>query len=195
MTISITDFLLRARPYLVFVPWLALLFTWAILTGQVGRWLPAMLLIGSGVLAWTLIEWAFHRAMHFPVRSPALARFQDQAHIRHHREPHDVEHSVVNLSGSIPLALLFFGVCFLIFRDLQTALLFHSGLLVGYLAYEFVHLATHAKWRFPGLNYLTRYHSRHHLEGWNRTYGVTSPLWDWIFRTAPNNSPKENLKH
>jgi 4-hydroxysphinganine ceramide fatty acyl 2-hydroxylase len=184
MKISMKDFLLRSRPFVVFVPWLAGVLVWVIVSNAIS-WTGGALLVGAGLFAWTFIEWSFHRAMHVRVPWPALARFQDRAHIRHHREPHDVEHSVVNLSGSIPLALMFFGISFLVFRNVPAALMFHSGLLLGYLAYEFVHLATHAKWAFPGLSYLTRYHNQHHFNGWERTFGVTSPLWDWIFRTRP----------
>jgi sterol desaturase/sphingolipid hydroxylase (fatty acid hydroxylase superfamily) len=193
MRISMTAFLLRSRPFLVFVPWLAAVYSWMALGGFV-NWPAAVLLVVGGLFAWTLVEWVFHRAMHVQVGWPALARFQDLAHMRHHREPHDVEHSVVRLTGSIPLALFFLGASLLVFRELPAALLFHSGLLLGYLAYEFIHLATHAKWRIPGTAYLTRYHHRHHVEGWGRTFGVTSPLWDWIFGTLPGRSRKTRQK-
>jgi hypothetical protein len=184
------DALLRARPFLMFVPWLGAVLTWMIL-GDLMSWPRAVFLVGAGLFSWTFIEWFFHWAMHVRFRSRFLTQFQDQAHIEHHREPHDVEHSVISLRGSIPLALMFFGISWLIFRELPSALLFHAGLLVGYLAYEFVHLATHAKWRIPGLEGLIRYHHRHHFEGWGRTFGVTSPLWDWVFRTLPANSAKK----
>jgi sterol desaturase/sphingolipid hydroxylase (fatty acid hydroxylase superfamily) len=184
-----TDALLRARPFLLFVPWLAAVLTWIAL-GDFVSWTKGVVLVVSGLLGWSLVEWVFHWAMHVRVGPAVLARFQDQAHLQHHREPHDVEHSVVSLRGSIPLSLLFFGMSWLIFWELPSALLFHTGLLLGYLAYEFVHLATHAKWRIPGLAGLIRYHNRHHFEGWERTFGVTSPLWDWVFGTLPSRSRK-----
>ena len=177
-------FLLRARPFLAFVPWVTSVFLWSAASGTIPL-VTAAFLVLAGLFGWTLIEWVLHRAMHLHVRWAAVSRFQDQAHLRHHREPHDVEHSVVMLRASIPLSVVFFGLALLLVRELDAALLFHAGLLVGYLAYEFVHLATHAKWRLPGLGFLARYHNLHHFRGWNRTFGVTTPLWDWVFGTLP----------
>jgi len=37
----------------------------------------------------------------------------------------------------------------------------------------------------PAGRYLGRYHQRHHDDDWTRTFGVTSPLWDWVFGTLP----------
>jgi sterol desaturase/sphingolipid hydroxylase (fatty acid hydroxylase superfamily) len=185
MAIPIESRLLRARPFLVHPPLTAGLVLWAVPRYD-ASWLSAGLLAGTGVFAWTLIEWLFHRAMHLPVRHPALARFQDGAHLRHHRHPDDVEHSVVNLRGSLPLAGLLFGLSWLVAGSLPAAVLFYSGLASGYLAYEFVHLATHAEWRVLGLHRLADYHRRHHVGNWSRSFGVTSPLWDRVFGTRPD---------
>jgi hypothetical protein len=185
--------LLRARPFLVFVPWVIAAVVWSVADGAL-TWSAAALLVLAGLFAWTLVEWVFHRAMHLRVRSTAISRFQDQAHLRHHREPHDVEHSVVMLRASIPLAIAFFGLALLPLRELAPALMVHAGLLLGYLAYELVHLATHAKWRIPGLGYLPRYHNLHHFKGWNRTFRVTTPLWDWVFCTLPVNVPERQRR-
>jgi sterol desaturase/sphingolipid hydroxylase (fatty acid hydroxylase superfamily) len=172
------------RPFLVFGPWLLGLGIWA--GQQISlTWTQILLLPVGGLLVWTLVEWVFHRGMHLPVRSEVLSRMQSEAHIRHHREPHDVENSVVSVRGSIPLALVFFGLFYLAWRDVASALLFHAGFTLGYLAYEFVHLATHARWRVPGISFLVQYHNRHHYQSWQRTFGVTSPLWDWVFGSLP----------
>ncbi|MCK6457046.1 MAG: sterol desaturase family protein, partial [Phycisphaerae bacterium] len=68
---------------------------------------------------------------------------------------------------------------------LSIALAAHAGLLLGYVAYEFVHLSSHAGRRWGPLRALDRYHMRHHFENANRTFGVTTPLWDWVFGTLP----------
>lgn len=179
--------LLRARPFVVFVPWLTFVVTWIALSGRVSAG-QSLLLVAGGIAVWSLLEWVVHWAMHVPVRTSAIARFQDRAHIRHHREPHDVEHSVMMLRGSIPLALATLGVSLVLFRDPTAALLFHSGLILGYLTYEFVHLAHHAGWHVPGTRRLMHHHGRHHYGGWRRAYGVTTPLWDWVFGTLPERS-------
>jgi 4-hydroxysphinganine ceramide fatty acyl 2-hydroxylase len=182
---SFRNFLLRNRPFLVFPAVLAVTL-WAAGLGTSLSWARAAGLFAGGLFFWTLLEWVLHRAMHVKVKAQTVTRFQDEAHLVHHREPHDVEHSVVSLRGSVPLALLFFAGAWLAFREIPAALLVHAGILSGYLFYEFVHVAAHAKWRLPIINALTRYHNRHHFESWNRTFGVTSPLWDWVFGTLPN---------
>jgi sterol desaturase/sphingolipid hydroxylase (fatty acid hydroxylase superfamily) len=59
------------------------------------------------------------------------------------------------------------------------------GLIVGYLSYEVIHFAIHC---FPSVRRFVRplasHHLHHHYADPSRCYGVTSPLWDWIFRTG-----------
>ena len=136
-------------------------------------------------MAWTLLEWLTHRAMHLRLRSERLARWQYEAHLRHHDEPHDLDHAVVRLRASVPLAAVLFVAAWVCFAEPSRAALFHAGLLIGYLAYETVHLVSHGRGRPPGFAYLTRYHAVHHYQDIYRAYGVTSPLWDWLFGTLP----------
>jgi sterol desaturase/sphingolipid hydroxylase (fatty acid hydroxylase superfamily) len=184
MTAARRDWLLTARPFLVFVPILGGLLAVVVGRGRAAV-APGLLVTATGLLAWTLVEWAVHRAMHWRTRSAVVSRFQQQAHLRHHAAPHDLPHSVLRLSGSIPLAGVFFTAALLGFRDLERAMLFQAGLLAGYLWYESVHLLSHSHRHPPGLGALCRYHLRHHFETPTRTYGVTSPLWDWLFSTLP----------
>jgi sterol desaturase/sphingolipid hydroxylase (fatty acid hydroxylase superfamily) len=184
MTAATRDRLLTARPFGVFVPLLAGILAVVQWPGRIAV-APGLALAATGLLAWTLMEWTVHRAMHWRTRSPLISRFQQRAHLRHHGAPQDLPHAVLRLSGSVPLAGVCFTAALLGFRDLDRALLFQAGLLAGYLWYEAVHLLSHSHCRLPGLGKLGRYHLRHHYETATRTYGVTSPIWDWLFGTLP----------
>jgi len=63
-----------------------------------------------------------------------------------------------------------------------------AGFLVGYLAYDLIHYATH---HFPMrrgyAKYLKRYHMAHHYKTPDARFGVSSPAWDWVFGTMGQN--------
>ena len=84
MSPSTHDWLLRSRPFLVYPAVIAALLLLVVVRGSIG-WGAGLLLAATGLLVWTLIEWVLHRAMHASPRWPGLSRFQDQAHLRHHR--------------------------------------------------------------------------------------------------------------
>ena len=61
-----------------------------------------------------------------------------------------------------------------------------SGFLVGYLMYDMGHYHIHHHRSDNRLSLaLRRYHYRHHFQQSDRGYGVTSGLWDYVFRTVP----------
>jgi sterol desaturase/sphingolipid hydroxylase (fatty acid hydroxylase superfamily) len=73
------------------------------------------------------------------------------------------------------------------------AILFHSpnriapllaGFIGGYLIYDLTHYAQH---HFPMRSgyakYIKRYHMQHHYKDPGSRFGVSSPIWDWVFRT------------
>ena len=59
-----------------------------------------------------------------------------------------------------------------------------SGFMIGYLAYDLTHYATHHfPMRSKYAKYLKRHHMQHHYKDASTRFGVSSPLWDLVFRT------------
>jgi sterol desaturase/sphingolipid hydroxylase (fatty acid hydroxylase superfamily) len=59
------------------------------------------------------------------------------------------------------------------------------GMILGYLSYEglhyWIHLGRRSRWLLAPL---VKHHLYHHYKDDSRCYGVTSPFWDWVFRTG-----------
>jgi sterol desaturase/sphingolipid hydroxylase (fatty acid hydroxylase superfamily) len=86
------------------------------------------------------------------------------------------------------MALAFFGIFHLLFSvffnaPFLTAVIF-SAFIFGYLVYDITHYATH-HWQMRSgiLKALKRHHMRHHYKTPNQRFGVSSPLWDYVFDT------------
>jgi len=184
MGVGTKNWFLRNRPFLVYPPLATVMLAYALLSATVTP-VAVVGLYFVGAASWTLLEWLLHRAMHLPTGIDWISQLQYSAHLRHHREPDDLEHCVVRLRNGIPITIVLLFATRMVLGDWESATAFLSGLLTGYLFYEFVHLTGHAGRRLPALRFLQRYHTLHHFEQWNRCFGVTSPLWDWVFGTAP----------
>ena len=138
-----------------------------------------------GFLALTLLEYVAHRyVFHMEHTSDLKAKIQYTVHGVHHEFPKDKE----RLAMPPLIALVYVVIFFLIFQLLlgDYVYAFVPGLLTGYSTYLFVHYAVHAYQ--PPKNFmkiLWVHHSIHHYKDPERAYGVSSPLWDYVFGTMP----------
>ena len=137
-----------------------------------------------GILLWTLIEYLIHRYIfHYEPKTRWGKQLHFVIHGVHHDYPNDARRLVMPPVISIPLAFLFFGLFFLIFGSLAPAV--YAGLVFGYLCYDMLHYATHHLAMKSGVwLWLKQYHLRHHFKDDHVGYGISSPLWDYIFRTT-----------
>lgn len=140
-------------------------------------------LFALGLAIWTLLEYLIHRyAFHYEPTSRIGKQFHFVVHGVHHDYPDDAKRLVMPPAVSIPLAIIFYGLFWLISG--HTALAIWAGFAAGYVCYDSIHYAIH---HFPMkagiLNRLKQHHLRHHFHDDHSGYGVSSPLWDYIFRT------------
>ncbi len=138
----------------------------------------------AGFLTWTLLEYVLHsQAFHASPWLPQL-RSVASSHLGHHEFPKDPTRIVARLSISMPLALVLFALFWVVLWNLKLAMLALAGLVAGYLAYEVIHYWIHIGRRTRWLlRPLVKHHFYHHFKDDTRCYGVTTPLWDWVFRT------------
>jgi len=164
---------------------LAILFTTLSLRYQQRNAGAILLLLAAGVFAWSLLEYFLHRyVFHWTQVSEPWKSLASGLHMAHHRSSDQADLIV----APPVVAILFGGLVYLIFaaicRSWSAAALIESGLFTGYVAYEWVHYGAHRfKWKKGFGKYLQQYHLRHHFKNPNKSFGVTSPLWDYVFKT------------
>ena len=172
-------------PPLLYLPLIGYLLTRAV--GHEDLSVAAVIgVFALGTVAWSLGEYVLHRfVFHFEPDSRWGRRLHFIIHGVHHDFPHDPMRLVMPPSVSIPLAI---GFWFL-FRAVlgpAWALPAFAGFLLGYLIYDMAHYHMHHHRSKNRLSLaLRRYHYRHHFQQSDRGFGVTTPLWDRVFRTSP----------
>ncbi len=187
------EFFTHISPVSIVVMWLpvaAFLLIYSISTAA-GPSFPVYIPLGFGVglFLWSLAEYSLHRFLfHHKPKSPRQERIFFMFHGIHHAQPQVKTRLVMPLPVSIPLAAVFFGffylVCGLLFKSPEWVAPLMAGFLIGYLAYDLTHYATH---HFPMRRgygkYIKRYHMQHHYKDPGTRFGVSSPVWDWVFHT------------
>jgi dihydroceramide fatty acyl 2-hydroxylase len=172
-----------AVPVLLYLPVIIVLFVTG--AGRLGFGYAVALALG-GYAAWTLTEYWLHRVVfHFEPDHGIGAKLHWMIHGVHHDHPNDPLRLVMPPSASVPLAVLFLGLFWLVLgADAATA--FGAGFLAGYLAYDMIHYHVHhhrpKTWVGRKLREL---HMRHHFQDDERGFGVSAPYWDHVFRTQP----------
>jgi sterol desaturase/sphingolipid hydroxylase (fatty acid hydroxylase superfamily) len=187
------EFFTHISPVSIIVLWLpivVLLIVYAV-RHAASEAIPAFIPLGfgSGLCLWTLAEYGVHRfVFHHRPTSPAQERIFFLFHGIHHAQPQVKTRLVLPFAVSIPLAAIFFGLFHLVLAVVlgapQWVAPLMSGFLLGYLVYDLTHYATHHFPMHSGYaKYIKRYHMQHHYVDPDTRFGVSSPIWDWVFRT------------
>ena len=136
-----------------------------------------------GVAVWTLTEYLVHRyAFHFVPQSRIGVAMAYLSHGVHHAYPRDPHRLVLPLIVSVPIFTLLFLIAL---AAGPSAFSYLAGFAVGYLAYDLIHHRIHTyDGDSPLLKWLRQYHFQHHFASPDRQFGVSSPIWDYVFRTG-----------
>jgi len=85
---------------------------------------------------------------------------------------------------SVPIGIVTFALFYSVFGVNYSAA--YAGIVFGYVSYDSIHYATH-HFHLKGRvgKFLKSYHLRHHYSDDHSAYGVSNPLWDYVFGTTP----------
>ena len=138
-----------------------------------------------GLFIWTFVEYIMHRFVfhYMPPDKPWAQRMHFIFHGVHHDYPSDAKRLVLPPSVSIPLATIFYFL-FQAILPVNCIFAFFPGFILGYLFYDISHYAIH-HFNFKGNIWkkIKQHHMLHHYQDPDKGYGVSSPLWDKIFRS------------
>jgi 4-hydroxysphinganine ceramide fatty acyl 2-hydroxylase len=180
------EMMTKTHPLVVYTMYFPLI-AFMLYYGNVTKGIPALNETGvfiAGVFFWSFFEYLMHRyVFHMIVESDRARKFVYTMHGVHHEYPRDKNRLFMPPVPSIIIAsLIFYGMYSVVG---WYALSFFPGFLFGYIVYGSMHYAIHA---FPPPRFmkaLWRNHHLHHYKHPDKGFGVSSVLWDVIFRTVP----------
>lgn len=140
----------------------------------------SMIAFGTGLALWTFLEYALHR---WVFHAFAFGKAAAHEHLEHHAQVDyfapwtaklQMAVVVLGLLSAITVPVLGFG----------SGAALAAGVVAGWLTYEALHRAIHV---FPPRGvyaaWAWRHHLHHHFVNPRANHGVSSPIWDLVFRT------------
>jgi len=134
----------------------------------------------AGLAAWTLLEYAIHYWLgHLPKGRTLIS----SEHLKHHADILYFTPIPLKIRGAVPvLTVLLVGVGLAF--GLPAGAAFTAAVAVGWTAYEWLHQSIHVDGpRGAYSRWASRHHLYHHFVHPGKNHGVTTPLWDFVFRT------------
>ena len=175
---------LAVRVFWVYAVLIAAAIVWNGIAGSAGPgvWAGS---IGAGLALWTLLEYLIHRF--------AFHRFAP--HWEHHSQPEEWAYIFAPLWLSLGASAILWPLCSWAAGAWMRGALVLAGIMLGYVAYEGVHVWIHGG-RNGGalLVALRRHHFYHHFADDTTCFGVVTPFWDRIFGSMPKPVPAEQRR-
>lgn len=133
-----------------------------------------------GIFSWSFAEYALHNwGGHLAKGKNPFSK----EHLKHHaKKDYFSPHSKKSLMA-VPVLVLMGFITGLWLSPL-IACLYTLSFGLTYLGYEICHYRLHAYApRGPVGRFLRKHHFHHHFQNPWTNHGVTSPIWDYVFRT------------
>ncbi|KAK4515526.1 uncharacterized protein ATC70_010476 [Mucor velutinosus] len=141
-----------------------------------------------GMFIWTFLEYGLHRFLfHYDDRMPEnqlMFLLHFVLHGFHHYLPMDRLRLVVPPTLFVVLAYPWISLAHMLFPPM-TAYGVVAGGMFGYICYDMTHYYVHhAKVISFHFTEMKKYHLAHHYKDFEAGYGITSKLWDYVFKTV-----------
>jgi sterol desaturase/sphingolipid hydroxylase (fatty acid hydroxylase superfamily) len=171
-------------PLFIYIPVIGFM-TWRAFDNGIAP-LYYFLYLVMGLAAWTITEYILHRfVFHFEPTSNWGKRMHFIFHGVHHDYPKDARRLVMPPSASIPLAIGFYFLFSLLFTNKTYLCSLYAGFIAGYLVYDMMHYAMHHyNFKSALMKRVKQHHMLHHYNDPTKGYGVSSSLWDEIFKSG-----------
>jgi 4-hydroxysphinganine ceramide fatty acyl 2-hydroxylase len=139
----------------------------------------------GGLVFFTFVEYMMHKYFfHMDHDTPLKDKIQYSVHGVHHDYPKDKDRLAMPPFVSAAYSVILYLIFTLIMGEF--AYYFLPGFLIGYAGYLSVHFIVHAYQ--PPKNFLKALwvnHAIHHYKNPDSSFGVSTPLWDYILGTMP----------
>jgi sterol desaturase/sphingolipid hydroxylase (fatty acid hydroxylase superfamily) len=181
-------------PLTVFFLYSAGLLYWSIANTSLSIFVTAGFFV-IGLIFFTWVEYWAHRGLfHMDTYTKAREKLQYTIHGVHHEFPKDKTRLAMPPLLSVTISTVLLLLFRLVMGDYVFAFL--PGFLTGYAAYLSVHYMVHA-YQPPKnfLKYLWINHGTHHYKNGEMVFGVSSPLWDYIYGTMSKPIRTTNPQH
>jgi len=163
--------------FAVYIVAVVLASTYVALYAPSAAWLEIAAAATGGLAAFSLLEYLVHR---FVFHGPEPFR---SWHAEHHRRPQALIGTPTIVTGAILVLVIFLPAA--VIGDRWLAFGLSLGMAMGFLAYGWVHHWTHhGRARTGWMKNRKRVHAIHHGSGGVCLYGVTTSVWDRLFRSA-----------
>lgn len=189
---NILEGLTKTRPWIIYSIYIPVCATMIYHSTNLPGFSPGLItgLYFTAMLSWTLFEYMAHRYLfHYQTDSLQGKRLVYIFHGNHHEFPRDKERLFMPPVPSILIGSIIFGIfsgiSYFLTGTINYSFIFFPGFISGYLIYVSMHYAIHTYAPPRMLKGLWRNHHMHHYRYHDKGFGVSSPLWDILFKTVP----------
>ncbi|CAM6122139.1 unnamed protein product [Calypogeia fissa] len=189
---DINEFFTRTKWWvipLIWVPVAVVMFYMSLVVEKV----PLYRLPGNcavGVVIWTLLEYLLHRfVFHMKTSSYWGNTLHYFLHGFHHKHPMDGARLVFPPAITLLIAITIWVTVGDWFAPYRHRLSMYAAGLLAYVVYDLTHYYLHFGTAFNDeTRKMKRYHLNHHFKDQTNGYGITTTMWDSLFRTQPKMS-------